>query len=172
MGNDDNNETPKEALDNTNAESVQNDTLVKSEETQDSGNLDPEDSVLSETIEEQQGTDPTYSTEDNLEKMILSTGIRVGTPVKTKYMAPFIVRANPEGLYILDISKTLARIDIVQSLSDAQIFPGLQWLQPGSMVRLLWRNSASEPERSQYWADLCPAHSQIHHCLDIWNQKL
>ena len=143
MSNDDNNETPKEALDNTDAESVQNDTLVKSEETQDSGNLDPEDSVLSETIEEQQGTDPTYSTEDNLEKMILSTGIRVGTPVKTKYMAPFIVRANPEGLYILDISKTLARIDIVQSLSDAQIFPGLQWLQPGSMVRLLWRNSAS-----------------------------
>ena len=116
MGNDDNNETPKEALDNTNAESVQNDTLVKSEETQDSGNLDPEDSVLSETIEEQQGTDPTYSTEDNLEKMILSTGIRVGTPVKTKYMAPFIVRANPEGLYILDISKTLARIDIVRKV--------------------------------------------------------
>ena len=50
--------------------------------------------------------------QDNLEKMILSTGIRVGTPVKTKYMMPFIIRANPEGLYILDISKTLSRIDI------------------------------------------------------------
>lgn len=50
--------------------------------------------------------------QDNLEKMILSTGIRVGTPVKTKYMVPFIIRANPEGLYILDISKTLSRIDI------------------------------------------------------------
>jgi small subunit ribosomal protein S2 len=49
---------------------------------------------------------------DNLEKMILSTGIRVGTPVRTKYMTPFIVRANPEGLYILDISKTLSRIDV------------------------------------------------------------
>src|SRR6188472_1376405 len=49
---------------------------------------------------------------NNLEKMILSTGIRVGTPVKTKYMTPFIVRANPEGLYILDISKTLAKIDV------------------------------------------------------------
>lgn len=49
---------------------------------------------------------------DNLEKMILSTGIRVGTPVKTKFMTPFIVRANPEGLYILDISKTLTRIDV------------------------------------------------------------
>src|SRR5579884_1194608 len=49
---------------------------------------------------------------DNLENMILSTGIRVGTPVKTKFMSPFILKANPEGLYILDISKTLARIDV------------------------------------------------------------
>ena len=49
---------------------------------------------------------------DNLEKMILSTGIRVGTPVKTKFMSSFIVKANPEGLYILDISKTLARVDV------------------------------------------------------------
>jgi small subunit ribosomal protein S2 len=56
----------------------------------------------------------TESLEDpnNLEKMILSTGIRVGTPIKTKFMTSFITRANPEGLYILDISKTLARIDV------------------------------------------------------------
>ncbi|MGZ5511084.1 MAG: hypothetical protein ACXWFC_11525, partial [Nitrososphaeraceae archaeon] len=32
---------------------------------------------------------------ENLEKMILSTGIRVGTPVKTKSMSRYIVRANP-----------------------------------------------------------------------------
>ena len=48
---------------------------------------------------------------EDLEKMLLSTGIRVGTPVKTKYMAPFIVKANPEGLYILDMEKILQRID-------------------------------------------------------------
>ena len=67
----------------------------------------------SERIEEER-TDAENSLpeEENLEKMILSTGIRVGTPVKTKYMTPFIVRANPEGLYILDISKTLSRIDV------------------------------------------------------------
>jgi small subunit ribosomal protein S2 len=60
------------------------------------------------------GDEDTDSLEDpnNLEKMILSTGIRVGTPIKTKFMASFITRANPEGLYILDISKTLARIDV------------------------------------------------------------
>ena len=64
-------------------------------------------------IESARDEDMGYASEtDNLEKMILSTGIRVGTPVRTKYMAPFIVRANPEGLYILDISKTLARIDV------------------------------------------------------------
>lgn len=60
------------------------------------------------------GGEDSDSLEDpnNLEKMILSTGIRVGTPIKTKFMASFITRANPEGLYILDISKTLARIDV------------------------------------------------------------
>jgi len=60
------------------------------------------------------GEENSDSLEDpnNLEKMILSTGIRVGTPIKTKFMASFITRANPEGLYILDISKTLARIDV------------------------------------------------------------
>lgn len=61
-------------------------------------------------VESQEGQEAIDT--DNLEKMILSTGIRVGTPVKTKFMAPFIVKANPEGLYILDISKTLARIDV------------------------------------------------------------
>jgi small subunit ribosomal protein S2 len=68
------------------------------------------------TVDHQSGegleTESARDETDNLEKMILSTGIRVGTPVRTKYMAPFIVRANPEGLYILDISKTLARIDV------------------------------------------------------------
>lgn len=61
-------------------------------------------------VESAEGSDSVDT--NNLENMILSTGIRVGTPVKTKYMTPFIVHANPEGLYILDISKTLARIDV------------------------------------------------------------
>jgi small subunit ribosomal protein S2 len=52
---------------------------------------------------------------EDQEKMLLATGIRVGTPVKTKYMAPFIVKANPEGLYILDMEKTMQRIDVAAS---------------------------------------------------------
>src|SRR5918911_605982 len=75
---------------------------------QSTDDLTSEQSALTESKE-----DVNYNQDsNNLEKMILSTGIRVGTPVKTKYMTPFIVRANPEGLYILDISKTLAKIDV------------------------------------------------------------
>lgn len=47
---------------------------------------------------------------EHLEKYILSTGIRVGTPVKTKFMIPFITKATNEGLYIIDSKKTLSRI--------------------------------------------------------------
>ena len=47
-------------------------------------------------VETQEGQE-TIETE-SLENMILSTGIRVGTPVKTKFMAPFILKANPEEL--------------------------------------------------------------------------
>ena len=46
----------------------------------------------------------------NIKKKILSTGIRVGTTVKTKFMVPFITKASPEGLYMIDLDLTLARI--------------------------------------------------------------
>ena len=35
---------------------------------------------------------------EEIKKKILSTGIRVGTEVKTKFMIPYIIQANPEGL--------------------------------------------------------------------------
>ncbi|MEE8179134.1 MAG: 30S ribosomal protein S2 [Nitrosopumilaceae archaeon] len=46
----------------------------------------------------------------DIKKKILSTGIRVGTTVKTKFMVPFITKASPEGLYMIDLDLTLARI--------------------------------------------------------------
>jgi len=46
----------------------------------------------------------------DIKKKVLSTGIRVGTPVKTKFMKPFITKASPEGLYMLDLDITLAKI--------------------------------------------------------------
>lgn len=83
-------------------EQKENDILEKEQDSSyDTSTFSPEQDLAQDN---QEG--------DNLEKMILATGIRVGTPVKTKFMTPFIVRANPEGLYILDISKTLSRIDV------------------------------------------------------------
>jgi len=73
---------------------------------------DQDPSYDTSSFSPEQGLGQDHQEGDNLEKMILATGIRVGTPVKTKFMTPFIVRANPEGLYILDISKTLSRIDV------------------------------------------------------------
>ncbi|MCH8914577.1 MAG: 30S ribosomal protein S2 [Thaumarchaeota archaeon] len=48
--------------------------------------------------------------EADIKKKILATGIRVGTQVKTKFMKPFITKASPEGLYMLDLDITLKKI--------------------------------------------------------------
>lgn len=47
---------------------------------------------------------------ESIKKKILSTGIRVGTAVKTKFMVPFITKASPEGLYLIDLDITVDRI--------------------------------------------------------------
>jgi small subunit ribosomal protein S2 len=101
--------TPK-----TEEEDSNNTTGIAEESPEGYGNSeqtsvgDEDSNSSSDTVEQSESLeDP-----NNLEKMILSTGIRVGTPIKTKFMTSFITRANPEGLYILDISKTLARIDV------------------------------------------------------------
>jgi len=46
------------------------------------------------------------------EKMLLATGVRVGTMVKTKAMAHFVSRTTPDGLNYIDLSKILARIEV------------------------------------------------------------
>ena len=48
--------------------------------------------------------------QEDIKKKILSTGIRVGTEVKTKLMIPYIVQSSPEGLYLFDLDITLSRI--------------------------------------------------------------
>ena len=45
-----------------------------------------------------------------IKKKVISTGIRVGTNVKTKFMRQYITESSPEGLYMLDIDITLQRI--------------------------------------------------------------
>ncbi len=46
----------------------------------------------------------------DIKKKVLSTGIRVGTAVKTKFMEPFITKGSHEGLYRLDLDITLEKI--------------------------------------------------------------
>jgi small subunit ribosomal protein S2 len=46
------------------------------------------------------------------EKALLATGIRIGTPVRTKTMEQFTARPRPDGLHMIDYAKTLERIDI------------------------------------------------------------
>ena len=47
---------------------------------------------------------------EDTKKKLLSTGIRVGTEVKTKFMIPYIIQSNPDGLYLFDLDITLSRI--------------------------------------------------------------
>jgi small subunit ribosomal protein S2 len=76
------------------SENNEKNELIESENNVNSPSND-NDNYLEEKEDEDNGIDS--SDAENLEKMILSTGIRVGTPVKTKSMSRYIVRANPEG---------------------------------------------------------------------------
>lgn len=106
--NDDASKTEDEDSTNNSANSEVSEETSNQIEQPTMGDEESSTSNISEMTEQSESLeDP-----NNLEKMILSTGIRVGTPIKTKFMTSFITRANPEGLYILDISKTLARIDV------------------------------------------------------------
>ena len=100
-------------LNMSNEKEIQNTPVETEVEAKGLEETNDDDTPSEQSISSEPREDVNYTQDsNNLEKMILSTGIRVGTPVKTKYMIPFIVRANPEGLYILDISKTLSRIDV------------------------------------------------------------
>jgi small subunit ribosomal protein S2 len=50
------------------------------------------------------------------EKALLATGIRIGTPVRTKTMEQFTARPRPDGLHMIDYAKTLHRIDVAGKL--------------------------------------------------------
>jgi small subunit ribosomal protein S2 len=106
--------TDNDATLKTEEEDSNNTTGIAEESPEDYGNSEQTSIVHEDSNSSSDVVEQSESLEDpnNLEKMILSTGIRVGTPIKTKFMTSFITRANPEGLYILDISKTLARIDV------------------------------------------------------------
>ena len=67
---------------------------------------------MSEFDDDEAGSADTMVVQGLSEKALLATGIRIGTPVRTKTMEPFTARPRPDGLHMIDYPKTLQRIDI------------------------------------------------------------
>jgi small subunit ribosomal protein S2 len=67
---------------------------------------------MSEFEEDEEGSADTEVVYQLSEKALLATGIRIGTPVRTKTMERFTARPRPDGLHMIDHTKTLERIDV------------------------------------------------------------
>ena len=67
---------------------------------------------MSEFEDDDAGSADTEVVHQLSEKALLATGIRIGTPVRTKTMERFTARPRPDGLHMIDYAKTLERIDI------------------------------------------------------------
>ena len=68
--------------------------------------------AMSQFADDDAGSADTMVTPQLSEKALLATGIRIGTPVRTKTMEQFTTRPRPDGLHLIDYSKTLHRIDV------------------------------------------------------------
>ncbi len=67
---------------------------------------------MSQPIDDESGSADKEVIPQLSEKALLATGIRIGTMVRTKTMEQYTTRPRPDGLHIIDYSKTLQRIDI------------------------------------------------------------
>ena len=67
--------------------------------------------AISEFDDDEAGSADKMIVHDLSEKALLATGIRIGTPVRTKTMEQFTARPRPDGLHMIDYAKTLQRID-------------------------------------------------------------
>jgi small subunit ribosomal protein S2 len=67
---------------------------------------------MAEHEDDEGGSDDKMVIPQLSEKALLATGIRIGTQVRTKTMEQFTTRPRPDGLHLIDYSKTLNRIDV------------------------------------------------------------
>jgi small subunit ribosomal protein S2 len=67
---------------------------------------------MAEHEDDEGGSDDKMVIPQLSEKALLATGIRIGTQVRTKTMEQFTTRPRPDGLHLIDYSKTLHRIDV------------------------------------------------------------
>jgi len=86
-------------------------------------------------VPEAEGLEEFLLPRDNL----LSAGIHIGTRMKTKDIEPFIYRVRPDGLFVLDIQKTDARIRVAAKF--------LARFEPAKIVAASARLYAREPVR-------------------------
>ncbi len=93
---------------------------------------------MSEPSEGKEAKEGKGEQEDQLSaKVLVATGIRIGTTVRTKFMEPFIARMRPDGLYILDMNKILYRIDVAGRF--------LSRIEPGKILVYSSREFARTP---------------------------
>lgn len=67
---------------------------------------------MSQLEDDEAGSADTMVAPQLSEKALLATGIRIGTPVRTKTMERFTARPRPDGLHMIDYAQTLQRIDV------------------------------------------------------------
>jgi small subunit ribosomal protein S2 len=63
-------------------------------------------------VQDEEGSSEKLITTQLSEKTLISTGIRIGTTIKTRYMEAHIARSRPDGLHLIDLNKTLNRIEV------------------------------------------------------------
>jgi small subunit ribosomal protein S2 len=68
-----------------------------------------------ETVDEEGSSEKMVTTEIT-EKALFSSGIRIGSVAKTAYMKKFIAATKQSGLNIIDINKTIERIEVASKM--------------------------------------------------------
>ncbi|QQG49347.1 MAG: 30S ribosomal protein S2 [archaeon] len=67
---------------------------------------------MSQFEDDEAGSEDTIVAGNLSEKALLATGIRIGTPVRTKSMEKFTAKPRPDGLHMIDYPQTLDRIEV------------------------------------------------------------
>ncbi|MEM3095693.1 MAG: 30S ribosomal protein S2, partial [Nitrososphaerota archaeon] len=54
--------------------------------------------------------------EAEIQELFVKNTVHVGSRIKVKHMEPFIYRMRPDGVYLLDVKKTIERLNLAAKL--------------------------------------------------------
>ena len=57
------------------------------------------------------GEDKAQQTE-NIQELFVKHGLYIGSRIKVRHMEKFIYKLRPDGVYLIDINKTIERLNI------------------------------------------------------------